>query len=226
VTISEYNRKYLLDKYGNDLADKIHIIHCGIDTRNYKPHRSETSGCPVVLAVGRLVAMKGFSYLLEACRLLKDKGIPFMCLIVGDGEEKDRLIGKAASLGVGDVVTFLGGLQEQRVRELLQEASIFVLPSIITDDGRRDGIPVSIMEAMAVELPVVSTKIVGIPELVEDKKEGLLVEQKDPVGLASALEFLIINSVVRDEMGKQARLKVLREFNLNDVPSKFDPIFN
>jgi glycosyltransferase involved in cell wall biosynthesis len=226
VTISEYNRKYLLDKYGNELKEKIHIIHCGIDTEKYVPNHSGKIGSTVILAVARLVAMKGFQYLLEACRLLKDRGVSFTCIIVGDGEEKDMLLRKAADLEIGDVVTFLGSQQQERVHELVQKASIFVLPSIITDDGRRDGIPVSLMEAMAMELPVVSTKIVGIPELIEDGKEGLLVEQKDSNGLASALEFLIKNSPARDEMGRRARLKVIRDFNIADVPAQFYPVFN
>jgi glycosyltransferase involved in cell wall biosynthesis len=226
VTISEYNKTYLLNKYGKYLSEKLVVIHCGIDPETFTPGHGEKSECPVVLAVGRLVAMKGFHYLLEACRKLKDKGISFTCLIVGDGEEKDRLINKASALGVEDVVTFLGSQQQARVYELLRKASIFVLPSIITDQGQRDGIPVSIMEAMAMELPVVSTKIVGIPELVEDGKEGLLVEQKDSAGLALALEHLIKNAHVRIEMGRLARLKVMREFNIAHIPSKFESILN
>jgi len=226
VTISEYNRKYLLEKYGENLADKIHIIHCGIDPNSFTPLHDEKSGQPIVLAVGRLVAMKGFHYLLEACRRLKDKGVIFTCLIVGDGEERDTLLDKAATLGIEDVITFLGAQKQERVMQLLREASLFVLPSIITEEGRRDGIPVSLMEAMAMELPVISTRLVGIPELIEDMKEGLLVEQKNPAELALAIEFLLKDANVREEMGRQARLKVMREFNINHVPEQFSSIFN
>ena len=226
VTISKYNKIHLLNKYGENLADKIHIVHCGIDPESFTPHHGEKSGRPVVVAVGRLVAMKGFHYLLEACRLLKDKGVLFTCLIVGDGEENDRLLSKTISLGIEDVVTFLGAQRQDRVMQLLREASIFVLPSIITEEGRRDGIPVSLMEAMAMELPVISTKLVGIPELIENMKEGLLVEQKNPVELALAMDFLLKDANAREEMGRQARMKVTREFNIHHVPEQFHPIFN
>jgi len=226
VTISEYNRKYLLKKYGENLSDKIHIIHCGINPESFTPLHVKKSGRPVVLAVGRLVAMKGFHYLLDACRLLKDKGVLFTCLIIGDGEEKETLLSKTAALGIEDVVTFLGAQKKERVKQFLQEASIFVLPSIITEEGTRDGIPVSLMEAMAMELPVISTRLVGIPELIEDKKEGLLVEQKNPVELALAIEILLKDANARENMGKQARMKVIREFNMHHVPEKFHAVFN
>jgi colanic acid/amylovoran biosynthesis glycosyltransferase len=226
VTISDYNKKYLLDTYGEDLAEKIHIIHCGIDPELYTPQNCEKSKPPVILAVGRLVAMKGFYFLLEACRLLKDKGIKFTCLIVGDGEEKEALLAKSAELGIDDVVTFQGAEMQERVMQFLREASLFVLPSIITDEGRRDGIPVALMEAMAMELPVISTNIVGIPELIEDRKEGLLVQEKNTAELADALEFLLRNMGTREEMGKQGRIKILREFNISNVPEQFHSVFN
>ena len=173
VTISEYNKKYLLNKYGENLADKIHIIHCGINPESFTPFHGEKSGRPVVVTVGRLVAMKGFHYLLEACRWLKDKGVLITCLIIGDGEEKEALLRKTAALGIEDMVTFLGAQKQERVVQFLREASIFVLPSIITEEGRRDGIPVSLMEAMAMELPVVSTRLVGIPELDRRHERGI-----------------------------------------------------
>lgn len=225
VTISEYSRLYLLKKYGNDLAGKIHIIHCGLDPENYASHKDEKKKPPVVLAVGRLVAMKGFSILLDACHLLKEKGRVFRCLIVGEGEEKDALASKITELGIDDLVILQGAELQERVTQFLHEASIFVLPSIITEEGRRDGIPVALMEAMAMELPVISTKIVGIPELVEHGIEGLLVEQKNPVQLAEAIEFFLDNELAGKEMGKNGRLKIARSFNIHHVPEKFQAIF-
>ncbi len=226
VTISEYNKSFLLNKYGDCFTDKIHVIHCGIDPDLFTPLRAEKSGRPVVLSVGRVVAMKGFHYLLDACKRLKDRGILFSCIIVGDGEEKDALLRKSAALGIEDVVNFLGAQKQERVMQLLREASVFVLPSIVADDGKRDGIPVSLMEAMAMELPAVSTRLVGIPELIEHMKEGLLVEQKSADELASAIEFLLKDVDAGKEMGRQARLKVMRAFNIHHVPEQFHDIFN
>lgn len=226
VTISRYNKNYLVSKYGKDMDDKIHIIHCGIDPGVYKRSPAIERKRGAILAVGRLHETKGFRYLLDACRKLKEKGVDFRCLIAGDGEEKEMLTAMSSELGVGDAVTFLGGQPKERVLELLQETSVFVLPSIITDQGGREGIPVSLMEAMAMELPVVTTRTVGIPELVEDGKEGLLVEQRNTEELAAALEFLLRNEKAGVEMGKQGRLKVLREFNIHEIPEQFSPIFN
>jgi glycosyltransferase involved in cell wall biosynthesis len=226
VTISRYNKEYLVGRYGTEMEDKIHIIHCGIDPDIYHPGTDRERKRGTVLSVGRLYETKGFRYLLEACRILKEKGVSFRCLVAGDGEEREMLKAMSAEYGTGDLVTFLGGQTKERVLELLREASLFVLPSIVTDRGEREGIPVSIMEAMAMELPVVTTRTVGIPELVEDGIEGLLVEQRNPDQLASALEFLLGNEEVREEMGRRGRLKIIGEFNIHQIPELFFPVFN
>lgn len=225
VSISEFNKKYLMEKYGDGFRDKIHIIHCGIDTELFKPEPRHTDGTPIVLSVGRLTEIKGFCYLLDACRILKDRKVAFNCLIVGDGEDKDMLLRRSAELGLGDIVKFLGSQLHDNVLKLLQEATIFVLPSIVTDEGGREGIPVALMEAMAMELPVISTRTAGIPELINDKKEGILVEHSNATELASAIEFFINDAGAREAIGKQARIKVLHEFNINSVPSQFENIF-
>lgn len=226
VTTSEYNRQFLTEKYGNRFAHKIHVIHCGLDPHVFKPKRKTKISPPIILSVGRLVSVKGFAYLLEACSILKKDGMVFQCHIVGDGEESEVLLKKSASLNVQDVVSFLGKQSQDRVRKLLENASIFVLPSIITDDGTREGIPVALMEAMAMELPVVTTKTVGMPELVQNKSEGLLVPQKNAVELALAIGFLLNNRGVRKKMGRRGRMKVIKEFNITHIPHDFRCIFS
>ena len=226
VTTSEYNRQFLTKKYGNHFADKLHVIHCGIAPHVFKPRRNTKPSPPIVLSVGRLLPVKGLGYLLEACSILKRNGLDFQCYIVGDGEDRDVLMKESTALRVQDVVSFLGKQPQDQVRNLLEDASIFVLPSIVTDDGAREGIPVALMEAMAMELPVVTTKTVGIPELVQNKSQGLLVPQKNPVELASALEFLLKNPDSREEMGRQGRIKVVKEFNIIHIPHHFSSIFS
>jgi glycosyltransferase involved in cell wall biosynthesis len=108
---------------------------------------------------------------------------------------------------------------------MLQEASIFTLPSIVTDFGGREGIPVALMEAMAMQIPVISTNSVGIPELIESGKEGILVTERNAEELASALEFLIKNPQTGIQMGINGREKILREFNLDNIPSAFERVF-
>jgi len=132
---------------------------------------------------------------------------------------------KSSSVRVDDIVVFLGRQLQEKVLKLLEATTIFCLPSIITDKGGREGIPVALMEAMAMELPVVSTRTVGIPELIEHQREGLLVPQKDPVSLASALEKLLDNKELRIAMGSAARKKVMKDFNIANIPKSFETIF-
>jgi colanic acid/amylovoran biosynthesis glycosyltransferase len=226
VTISQFNRKFLLDKYGSEYGEKIDVIHCGIDPHMFRSQPRVSDGPSVVLAVGRLIEIKGFRYLLEACRMLKESGLKFSCLIAGDGEDMEMLSGKCIEFGIGNVVTLLGSRSHQEVLRLLQDASVFVLPSIVTEKGGREGIPVALMEAMAMELPVVSTRSAGIPELVGDGREGLLVEHSNASELASAIGFLLRNPDVGKKMGKMGREKVKKDFNIADVPGKFHPVFD
>jgi len=226
VTISQYNKQYLLKKYGENLEGKIHIIHCGIDIEEFRPQAVSKKSVPIILAVGQLTERKGFSYLLEACKIIKGKGYLFKCYIVGDGEDRKILKNQYMSLGLEDVVTFLGRKLQDEVRSLLAKSSIFCLPSIITEKGGREGIPVALMEAMAMEIPVVTTNTVGIPELVEHQTEGLLVPPQDPGALAEALEILLNNKVLRSAMGKAARKKVINDFNIANIPGEFRSIFD
>lgn len=226
VTISDYNKEYLLSEYGEEFASKIDVIHCGINLLAFQPEENEKTMPPLILAVGQLVERKGMCYLVDACRLLNKKGMEFQCHIVGGGKEMKLLMEKVHKHRLGEVVVLLGRQPQERVKKLLQEASIFALPSIVTKFGGREGIPVALMEAMAMQLPVVSTKTVGIPELIENEKEGLLVEQRNPEELASALEFLLKNSEVRIEMGRRGREKVAQQFNIDYVPALFQDIFN
>ncbi|HIE14527.1 TPA: colanic acid biosynthesis glycosyltransferase WcaL [Candidatus Bathyarchaeota archaeon] len=226
VTISDYNKEYLLKKYGKELEEKLHIIHCGIDVEEFRPSAVRKSNIPFILSVGQLTERKGFIYLLEACAILKKKGYSFKCCIVGDGEDREILANKFNSLGLDGVVEFLGRKLQDEVRELLGKATIFCLPSIITEEGGREGIPVALMEAMAMELPVVSTKTVGIPELVEHQKEGLLVPAKKTKALAEALEIFLTDKDLRIEMGTAARRKVSKDFNIANIPEEFKMIFD
>ena len=225
VTISQYNKQYLLKKYGKALESKIHIIHCGIDVEKFRPRAARKGPVPIILAVGELTERKGFTYLVEACSIMKKNGYLFKCLVVGEGEDREVLNRKSISIRVDDIVVFLGRQLQEKVLKLLEATTIFCLPSIITDKGGREGIPVALMEAMAMELPVVSTRTVGIPELIGHQREGLLVPQKDPVSLASALEKLLDNKELRIAMGSAARKKVMKDFNIANIPKSFEIIF-
>jgi glycosyltransferase involved in cell wall biosynthesis len=157
--------------------------------------------------------VKGQTYLIEACRLLKERGVDFMCHLVGDGPDWPALTEQVAQAGLADRVHFHGQRTREGITELLQRAHVVSVPSIPTSSGRREGIPVVLMEAMASGVPVVASGISGIPELVEDGQNGLLVP-RNPQPLADALERLHDDPKLCRRLGRAGRDKVVREFDL------------
>lgn len=191
----------------------IHAIYHGLDTELFTPAplRSES---PRILAVGRLVEKKGFEYLVRACRLLKDEGFAFHCQIVGEEGEHSRFIkGLIKEQRLDDIVTLHGPATHHELREIYRRATIFALPCQIAEDGDRDGIPNVLAEAMACGLPVISTNISGIPELITDRVDGLLIPQKNVAALAEALATLLRDADLRQRLGAAAREKICRIFD-------------
>ncbi len=215
VTISEYNRRLLQQLYGST-ADKTVVIHCGVDPDVFQP-RTERSRTAVftMVCVASLQDYKGHPYLIEACRQLKEQGIAFRCLLVGEGEDRPQLEALIAELGLEADVLLLGQQPRDRVSVLAAEADVMVLPSVTTRSGKQEGIPVALMEALATALTVVATAISGIPELIEDGCTGLLVPERDGTALASALLRLYQDPALGRQLGTAGREKVLREFNLH-----------
>jgi glycosyltransferase involved in cell wall biosynthesis len=168
----------------------------------------------LLLAVGQLKEKKGFDYLLEACRTLLDQRIEFDCSIVGEGPMRNALEAKIAELSLQDHVALLGGLPHNVLIERYSEATIFVLPCVTATDGDRDGIPNVILEAMAMGLPIVSTRHSGIPEAVEHGRTGLLVPPRDSRALADALARLIADENLRVRLGRSGRSRVVEAFDV------------
>jgi glycosyltransferase involved in cell wall biosynthesis len=214
VTISEYNRALLRDLYGEAAARKTSIIRCGVDTARF-PLRAQPvrDGAALVACVAGLRDYKGHRYLVDACARLRERGVSFRCVLAGDGPERAALAKQIAALALGEV-ELLGARPQDEVRELLARADVLVHPSVVTRAGMMDGIPVALMEAMAVGCPVVSTRVSGIPELVRDGKTGLLVEQRDAAALADAIQRLIDDPALARRLGVAGRRAVLREFTL------------
>ncbi|WP_395019651.1 glycosyltransferase [Dongia sp.] len=193
---------------------RIVVHHMGIDCpRN--PFHDRSGGGPRLIATGRLIEKKGHTYTLRALALVKqrDPHLAFSLDIVGEGPQLARLQAEAVQLGLADRVTFHGGLPHGRTLELLNQASIFILPSVTATDGDVEGIPVAIMEAMAQGLPVISTFHSGIPELVEDGVSGLLVPERDVEALAAAIEAMLSTPQKWGEVGRAGRRKIESEFN-------------
>ena len=219
VTISQYNRQMILEECGPSAGAKVIVIHCGVDMLVYQPSpapvNSASPGRPFnIFCVGTLHEVKGQTFLIEACRRLAERGISFACHLVGDGPDRPRLTRQAEEGGIADRVRFRGWLTREEVRLALSEADVVAAPSVLARSGSREGIPVALMEAMASGVPVVASRLSGIPELVEDGKNGLLVEPADVEGLAGALERLQRDEELRHRLGTAGRDTVEREFNL------------
>ncbi len=220
VTISQYNREFLAAAVGPAFVRNMRVIHCGVSPSNYAFAPGERQR-GLILAVGRLDPIKGFAYLVDACGLMAARGIDFTCRIVGEGPLRSALTQKIAHLGLQHKVELLGARQHEDVRQLLNTAAVFVLPSVITPQGDRDGIPVALMEAMACGTPVVSTRVSGIPELVTDGTCGLLAAPGDAIDLAHCIERQLGASPLEaSSRVQQARQAVEVDFNVTTEAGK------
>jgi len=215
VTVSNFNKGEMIKACGEPMRDKIHVIRCGIDPEVFLPaeHKNGKSALRII-CVGSYEEVKGHKYLVDACRLLRERGIDFVCDLIGDGPVREQVQKQIADLNLQDKVIIHGSRKRQEVADMMRAADVKVLASVPTAEGKREGVPVVIMEAMATGLPVISSQLSGIPELVDDGRTGILVQPGDVNALADALQKLHENPALRFNMGRAGREKVLREFNL------------
>ena len=215
AAISEFNRD-LLTGIAPDLpGDRIEVVHCGIKLDRYGPRGAPTAdGSVTALCVASLQPYKGLKVLLGAATRIVAKVPEFRCLIVGEGPQRAELEAMIARLGLEDVVHLLGGRPQNEVADLLGRADLFVLPSVVAPSGQMEGVPVALMEAMASRLPVVSTRVSGIPELVEDGVSGFLVPPEHEAELAEAVVALCRDGELRRRMGAAGRAQVAAGFQL------------
>lgn len=217
VTVSEYNRRVVLAECGPQHAEKLHVIHCGIDTRVFQPRETSLRRGPQpfnIVCTGTLHEVKGQRYLLEACRLLAEQGFDFQCHLIGDGPDREQLTALARQTTLRDRIHFHGKLVRSEVCKLLSGADVVAAPSVPTSDGRREGIPVALMEALGCGIPAVASRLSGIPELIEDGVTGLLAPPRDAGQLAEALARLGRDARLRRRLGRQGRAKVEQAFDL------------
>jgi len=227
VSISEFSRQFLIDLFpGEDIEGKIHIVHCGVSPDQFSPLIPESvNAVPLIFFVAQLAERKGAPILVEACKILVERGVVFQCIIAGDGPERmvlERLIERC---DLGETIILTGAIFQKQLREYLAQSDIFALPCITASDGDMDGIPVVLMEAMAYEVATISTDVSGIPELIRDGESGLLVQEKDPVALADALQRLIQDEQLRDRLGKGGRRMVLHEFDIDQNAMRLATFF-
>ena len=212
---TEYSRGLMAARCPN-AASKIHRVYNGMDLGNFlDPSTSVSDSGPVqILSVGRLVAFKGFEYLIEACEQLRQRSIQFRCEIIGEGPLRKTLQKHIDELRLGALITLAGALPQDCVLEKLQRCDIFALASTTDDNGASDVFPTVILEAMASARPVVSTTLAGIPEAVVDKETGLLVPAGESGLFADGLEMLCRNAELRTRYGAAARARVEQNFQV------------
>lgn len=215
VAISEDNANEVVAECGDWARARIRVVHCGVDTARLRPRAGDRPAGPLRIAcVGTLHEVKGQAILVEACRILRDAAVDVRCRFVGDGPDEAALRARIAAAGLSDRVTLEGRLTQDEVVNVLTSADLLVAPSVPTRDGRREGIPVVLMEAMSCGLPVVASRLSGIPELVEDGICGLLVPPGDAAAVAAAVRRLADDPDLRTGMGRAARERVERNFDL------------
>ncbi|MBZ5609588.1 MAG: glycosyltransferase family 4 protein [Acidobacteriia bacterium] len=208
--ISEFGRSQLMRFSEPADWDKLRVARLGVDPEIYAPRPFRYNPSPFeIICVGRLAPVKGQLVLIAALDRLMRAGRSVRLRLVGDGEDRTNLENEAARRGLNAHVIFEGRQNADRIRDLYAQADVFALASFA------EGIPVVLMEAMAMEIPCVATWITGIPELIRNEVDGLLAPPSNDEALASALARLMDDAELRLRLGKSARRRVLEQYDLN-----------
>jgi glycosyltransferase involved in cell wall biosynthesis len=212
VTESDYSAALLRAQFPQN-SKKILRIYNGIDVSQF--HQPSFDACtPLIISVGRLVEKKGFADLIEACWRLNERGLSFRCEIIGEGPLEDSLRAQIAKSELESLVRLVGPQTQDEIARRLSTATVFCLPCVVEQGGGRDNLPTVIAEAMASALPVVSTPIAGVPEMVTDNVSGFLVPPGDPAALADALNKVVGDKKLARRFGEHGRERAERLFSI------------
>lgn len=226
IAVSSDNKQIMVDECGPSVSQKIHVIYGGVDVERLSPQFTNPTAGPLkILCVARLEEVKGHTYLVEACRILRERCVAFECRLVGEGPLFKQIEMQIKQAGLGKEIQLVGPVSYQEVIKEMARADVVVLQTAPTAQGDREGIPNVLKEAMACGLPVVACGVGGIPELVDHERTGILVALKNPDALADALHRLYEDSALRDRLGRAGREKIVREFNLKSSTTKRAQLF-
>lgn len=214
ATVSEFNKAYLTDLAGAGSPARIERIYNGIDLERFAFAGAGGRADNEVLAVGRLIEKKGFFDLIEAHRLLAGRGVGMHTVIIGDGPLQGAIEARIATAGLVGQVELLGALPQRAVMARMRHATVMALPCIIAESGDRDGLPTVLLEALAIGLPAVSTTVAGVPEIIADGADGLLVAPGAPPALADAIAALLADANQRARFAAAGRRKAEQLFSL------------
>jgi len=221
IAVSEAVRQQMAEYYGLPL-ERIVTIRNGVDLSEFggenAPSVNRSEGPLVIGVAGRLEAMKGFEHLIAAAGALREQGIAFELRIAGSGSQQFDLEREARSLGIGEHVRFVGQIRDMPA--FYRSVDVFVLPSVSTE-----GLPLVVLEAMAMGLPVVATCLAGVPEVIEDGLNGLLVPPGDPGALAKALSWLAVDGERRKRMAKAGQAHVRDKFPVERVAAEVTRVY-
>jgi glycosyltransferase involved in cell wall biosynthesis len=228
ITCCRANLEYL-NRIAPSQQSKFLLVYHGVNLKDFQPvpelRASSVPNYPLILSVGRLVEKKGFQDLLQALLIVKKKGQRFQCKIYGDGPLCQQLREWIEEHGLADDVTLMGDRTQQELISIFQNATLFILTPVQTEDGDRDGIPNVLLEAMAVGLPVITTAVAGIPELVENDQNGLLYQPHDVQGIASGVFELLRNEEKRRQLGGAGSKKVREQFDVVQSAKRLKTLF-
>lgn len=219
VCISHYCRSQMMLFTDQEDWGRLIIVHCGVDHARYDFVGTRVQA-KKLLYTGRLAAEKGIPVLFESLGMLSAQGYNFELTLVGDGPDRNALKALAQQMGIADRVVFAGFASQDKVGEYLRQSDVFLLPSLA------EGVPVSLMEAMACGIPVIATYVGGVVELVQDGETGQVVYPGDPISLKDAIVRYLDDPELRESVSRQGRDKVLADFNFNREIDKLAVLFS
>ena len=227
VTCTSFNKKYLDSIVGKVEKEKIIHVYHGIDLNQW-PQKDQLTFYEReihILTIGRLVEKKGIIFLLEAVKLLIGRGHLLKCSIIGEGPLREQLEDYIRTNDLTEIACLYGALEQDAVKEFYRKADVFILPCTMTDDGDRDGLPNVLLEALAVGVPVISTPVSAISELIVDGQTGILVPDQDPEGIAIAVMRLIDTPKLSQSLSTNGRIKVEKEFSISASTDRLVQLF-
>lgn len=209
-----------------DAADRIHLVHHGLAVERWPAiaRAAHAANPPRLLCVGRLTPKKGFDVLVKALGILRENGREVPCEIVGEGREREKLERTASGLGVAEMLSLPGRVDQKSIRERMGTAPIFVMPSVVLDSGNQDGLANAMLEAMASGLAVVASDIPAFREIIDSGRNGVLVRSGDADSLAKAIHELACNPEKRCRLGEEARRSV-EPLTLGAAAEKIERLF-
>ena len=212
ITVCDANVRWMHGLLAPEARPRVRRLYNGIDLESFAP-RTTPRDPNHVLCVARLVEKKGFLLLVEALELLRRRGVVFQATFVGEGEDRARIAARIAELGLGDRIRMTGAQDQEAVRGWMARATVQCLPCVVGEDGNRDALPTTLIEALAMGLPCISTPVTGIPEILDQGRAGLLVAENSVVETADAIARVLGDAELRARLARAGRARAEELFD-------------